>query len=315
MNIRTDLALEASALHGDPEGIVTTRYEKSKLSVIHTEIQSEEAALKLGKPQGTYVTIELPKLWSYDYALFSECVDVVADELRALLQLNEDAPVLVAGLGNEKITPDALGPASLRHLMITRHLKEHMPQWFAKAGLRQVGAISPDVLGNTGIEALHILKGVCQQSQPASLIVIDALAARSLSRLTSTIQLSNAGIVPGSGVGNAREEISQSSMGIPVVSVGIPTVVDAATLAADVLDATFRMLKEKSGQDDPSFLASEDCEKQALFQEVLAPQEQNPFVTPKEIDRIIQELGKLLGFAINKALHKDVTIDDMAKFN
>lgn len=313
--IRTDLAVELSEIAGKIDGVETEELTHRGLSLTRVTVKTPAAALKLGKAKGQYLTAQLPRLWSYDYTAFTECVDVLGNELKSLLNLDGDESVLVVGLGNDRITPDALGPLAVRSTMVTRHLKERMPEWFQQAELRRVAAVSPNVLGNTGIETAEIVRGICDRIKPDRVIVVDALAARRLARLTSTVQLADTGISPGSGVANRRSELSESTLGVPVVSVGVPTVVDAATLASDVVEQTEELLRRQTGKEGASILSGLPSEeKTQLFSEVLAPDDQNLMVTPKDIDRVIGEVSKMVGFAINTALHKDISVDEMAKF-
>ena len=201
--------------------------------------------------------------------------------------------MLVAGLGNAAITPDALGEKVIAQILATRHVKKGTGAYYRDIGVRSVAAVSTDVLGNTGMETAEILKGLTQQLRPKAVIVIDAMAARSLERLGKTVQISTAGIAPGAGVGNRRPQIDQALLGVPVISVGVPTVVDAATVAVDLL-----------GEEHVT-----DEEKEKL-REMVSPNGAAMFVTPREIDLLIQRGARMIGMAINAALNPCFTVND-----
>ena len=242
------------------------------------EILDAAGAEALGKPVGTYVAVDLRPYFSRRPARFAGAVRTLAEELAPLLP--EEGAVLVAGLGNAAMTPDAIGPAAVGHLLVTRHLGEAVP------GLRGVAAAAAGVLGTTGMEAAEWVRGLAERVEPAAVIVIDALAARSVERLCTAVQIADAGIVPGSGVGNARMALNRETLGVPVVSVGVPTVVDAATLAADLLG-------------------------EGGTPEALGRRGRELFVTPKDVDAQIRELGKLVGYGVNLALQRGLTVADL----
>jgi spore protease len=221
---------------------------------------------------------------------FKRSVQAVADELRPLLP-DAGTAVLLAGLGNRDITPDAIGPLAMQNSLVTRHLVDKMPEDFGH--MRPVAAISPGVLGTTGMESREVIMGAIRHVEPGAVVIIDALTSRRLSRLCSTIQISDSGIVPGSGVGNARAALNKETLGIPVISVGVPTVVDAVTLMAD--------LTEQAGQPEPDW---EEIEK---FSGGL-------MVTPKEIDTQVQALARVIGYAVSAALHPGMDADDIQGF-
>ena len=249
------------------------------------EILDQRGALLLGKPEGCYITIETDCARRHREDAFRRSVEAVAGELKSLLP-PDSGTVLVAGLGNGAMTPDAIGVLALRSLVVTRHLVRqlHMKR------LRSVAAVSPGVLGTTGMETAEILQGAVRQLRPGVLLVIDALAARKMERVCATVQLSDSGIVPGSGVGNHRQALNRESMGIPVITVGVPTVVDSATLIADAL--------EQLGQAAPP----------ALFQE------ESCFVTPKDIDAQVRTLARLVGYAVSLALQEQLSYQDLSSF-
>lgn len=295
---RTDLAVEAHELWNEsPEektilrGVKARDYTNQGCTVTKVSILDEEGSEALGKPCGTYVTVELTGLARHENDSFERCVRAIADEISKMVQIEPDQSVLVVGLGNWNITPDAIGPKTVDNTMVTRHLVERMPDVFG--ALRGVSALTPGVLGTTGLESAEIIRGVVDRSNPACIIVIDALVSRKLSRLCSTVQIADTGIVPGSGVGNARAAINREVLGVPVIAIGVPTVVDAATLAAD--------LTESAGI----------CDVPA---EQLAPFGGSLIVTPKEIDSQVSDIAKVVGYAINMSLHDGLDIDEITGY-
>lgn len=210
-------------------------------------------------------------------------------------------PILVVGLGNIYVTPDALGPKVINEVDVTRHLLEYMPEVMDKS-TREVSAVSPGVLGTTGIETVEILKGIVDNVKPKLVIVIDALASRSIERISSSVQLADTGIVPGAGVGNARKELTQESLGTPVIALGIPTVVEAATIAADSLTLFIQKVQEQGESNDFLNKLQED-DKYNIIKEILAPEEYNFIVTPKEIDALIEKMKDVVARGINFAIN------------
>lgn len=285
---RTDLALERrEAGAQDCPGTQYDERQAGKVKITHIRVMDQEGERALGKPIGNYITLEVPP-FSADAELFDGRVDVMAKELAALLP--EKGGVLVVGLGNHQITPDALGPKALESILATRHLSEELLQNIGLPGLRPVCAVAPGVLGQTGMETGEIIEGLVEQLQPAAVIAIDALASRSLSRLGCTIQISDTGIEPGAGVGNRRKEISRRTLGTPVIAIGVPTVVDAVTLAADLL--------------------GDDGQETAMKQQV-EPRGMPMMVTPREIDLLVQRAAKMLALGINCALQPTLSPEDI----
>lgn len=288
---RTDLALEARTLcpdAGSLRGVISQETTREGFPVTTVEVKDEAGAAALGKPIGRYVTLELDPLLRRQTDAFPRAVSALAAELRALLPGPSHSPVLVVGLGNRAITPDLLGPLVLDHLLVTRHLVSGAPEHFAS--YRPVSALAPGVLSATGIESADIAAAVSSVLRPSFVIAVDALASRSLSRVCRTVQLSNAGISPGSGVGNHRMALTREGLGVPVLSVGVPTVVDAATLALDIL--------EEAGLDD-------------LDPDALLGCGADLFVTPREIDAQIASLSKLIGYGLSMALNPRLSLDDL----
>ncbi len=302
---RTDLALEthenfterAEELSG------VSVYDKSvkDIEITQVTIETEEAALKMGKPIGNYITIQAPDLRYIDKKLYEKICRQIADEIKELLDEDVDRPILVVGLGNRAITSDSLGPEVVDRLIITRHLFSHAPEMLS-ANYASVCAIAPGVLGITGIETEEVVSAVCDKVKPCAVIVVDALAARSIDRITNTIQICDTGINPGAGVGNNRREISQKTLGVPVVAVGVPTVVDAATIAEDTLSLAFSDFAEKLPFDE--ILHSGKISKEIL----------NFTTTPKEIDILIRKAAEVVANGINFALHDQITFEDIDIF-
>ena len=285
--LRTDLALEAG---GTPlgqgefstavDGIVHSRREEEGVVTEVVEVRSPAAARALDKPEGRYVTLTPEGVLRRDSGAFPRTVRLIARELGEFLKEVGEGPVLVAGLGNRFITPDALGPGVHRHILVTRHLVEELPEQFGY--LRPVASVAAEVLGNTGVESGEVVRALCARLRPACVIAVDALAARSAARLCRTIQITDTGITPGSGVGNHRFALTRESLGVPVIALGVPTVVDAATLCADL-----------TGQDT-------------------RPEEgRTLMVTPRDIDRQIADLSRLLGFGISLALQPTMTVAEL----
>lgn len=286
LTIRTDLAAEAHALWRENAKKTTSlpgvRAREKTLcgyGVHCVEILDGEGARALGKPQGTYFTLDTAPLRRGDSDGFSRAVSAIAGLLRALLP--PEGTVLVCGIGNRQMTPDALGPLALEHLLVTRHLGGVLP------GLRPVAAIGAGVLGTTGMEVAEWVRGAAQRVEPSAVVLVDALAARSPDRLCATVQIADSGLVPGSGVGNHRMALDRKTLGVPVISLGVPTVVDAATLARDLAGA------------EP------DGAKQPLSGKTL-------FVTPDSIDADIREAAKLVGYGITLALQPGLELEDLA---
>lgn len=304
---RTDLAVEAheAARARTPQlpGVDFREERHGPVTVSAVTILDEEGAAAMGKPPGRYVTIEARSLLQRAGDVQETVARRLADELRRLLP-GPEARVFVVGLGNWKATPDALGPKVVARLVVTRHLADYVPADL-QGGLGSLCALAPGVLGITGLETVEIIEGVVRRVQPDAVVAVDALAARSLARILTTVQLSDAGIHPGSGVGNHRRAITRDSLGIPVVAVGVPTVVHAFTIAMDALDLLVQRLR--ASHPFYSYLDRlEGTEKQQVIQEVLAPFVGDLMVTPKEIDALVDDLATVVAAGINAAVHPRV---------
>ena len=292
--IRTDLALEVRESFPDDDveikGVILTEDydEVNNIRVTTVEIKDEKGAKAMQKPIGTYITIEAPELAKLDEDYHQPVSDCIAENLRKLAGNLKQEEVLVVGLGNREVTPDALGPQVVDNLFVTRHLiREYGKEFKDKNRLGIVSAISPGVMGQTGMEAQEIIKGIVKETKPKLIIAIDALASRSVNRLNTTVQIADTGISPGSGIGNNRKALNEESLGIKVIALGVPTVVGASTIVAD----TLTKYMENSG------FSEEDIYK--FISEVNGQQMENMFVTPKNIDESI----KRISFTVSEALN------------
>ena len=360
-SIRTDLALEAHELDQEQQqkqrekqkqassGVIVKEKDEDGVHITKVEIKPE-AAERLGKKAGSYITFEIQGIRNKDTELQEKVERVFAKEFHHFLEqtgISKDASCLVVGLGNWNVTPDALGPIAVENLLITKHIFELQPEQVSD-GFRPVSAISPGVMGITGIETSDIIHGVIEKTKPDFVIAIDALASRSIERVNTTIQVSDSGIHPGSGVGNKRKELSKETLGIPVIAVGVPTVVDAVSITSDTIDfvlkhfgremregnkpsrslvpagMTFGEKRTLTDEDLPDEASRtnimgivgslEEEEKRQLIQEVLAPLGHNLMVTPKEVDVFIEDMANVLAAGLNAALHGDVDQDNVGAY-
>ena len=286
---RTDLAMESCSAAGDClRGVEQTTRHCVGCCIHRVRVTSSEAAVVLGKPLGTYITVDCGQIHRFDRERTGEVAHLLAGELRGMTcSLTGRLPgvglgVFVAGLGNAKLTADAVGPGTVDRLTATRHLQEHESALFRSLGCSALSALSPGVLGQTGIETLELLRGAVRSVRPNLVVVVDALAARSCSRLASTVQISDSGIVPGSGVGNYRTAITSETLGVPVIAIGVPTVVNSSTLVWDALKEAHI---EEIGDELQAVL-----ENGKSF-----------FVSPKESDLISDAVSELLSDAISEA--------------
>ncbi|MCL2202977.1 MAG: GPR endopeptidase [Defluviitaleaceae bacterium] len=322
-NIYTDLALEnCEQLHSESDdalnGIEITTEEESQqgITVTWVKITNEAGAQSMGKPVGNYITLESAAMKESDPPAHEEISKILARKLGELFPLPPNATILVVGLGNWQVTPDALGPQVCEKMLVTRHLQEIMPHEL-QGRVRSVSALRPGVMGITGIETAEIILGVTRRITPDLIIAIDALAARKTARVNTTIQISDTGINPGAGLGNKRTPINRESVGIPVIAIGVPTVVDAATLVNDTMDNLLHALKNAASQSDVFFDMLDNMagdERYALIKEILDPEAGNMFVTPKEVDAVITRLAHIIASALNMALHPGITPEDVNRY-
>jgi spore protease len=307
MGVNLDLALEAREIIRGETGqevpgvrVDKETYDHATVTIVH--IEDENAQSMMGKPVGKYITIEAPVIRENNPAAHREVAEVLAEQLKKMLNnLSMEANVLVVGLGNWNATPDALGPKVVNKCLVTRHLFQYAPQEL-QGGMRPVSAIAPGVLGITGIETSEIIRGVVDKTKPQLVIAIDSLAARSVDRIATTIQLADTGINPGSGIGNKRSGINEETMGVKVIAIGCPTVTHAAIIAQDAIE---KYIKSTTGwAGDPT----------EAVKQVLEPFGGNLTVTPKEIDTLIEDVSHIVSGGISMALHPGVDPEDYAYY-
>lgn len=292
--IRTDLAeelrdramsAEAKADSGELDGVLYRETEKGDVKISTIEIVNENGEKKLGKKCGKYVTISYPTASRLGYAELIALCDILAEQIRSLC--GDVSSALVCGLGNRALAADAVGVLAAEKVLVTHHMKKNDSSFFRKSGFFDLAALSPGVMAKTGMEAADLVKSAVEDLRPDVVIAVDSLAAREAARLARTIQLSDTGLSPGSGVGNRRASFDRAYIGVPVIAIGVPTVVDTATLVYDALEGK---------ETNP-----------ALLQKL-----SGLFVSPKEIDVIAENVGKIIGYAINRAFHGDFSYEEMA---
>ncbi|MDL4841483.1 GPR endopeptidase [Aquibacillus rhizosphaerae] len=354
--VRTDLAVEAKDMYVENEkkedrqikGVQVKERNEGDINVTYVQID-ETGATSLDKKAGNYITIHSEGVKRQDTKMQEQTAKILAKELIELIResnIPKDATCLVVGLGNWNVTPDALGPMAAEKVLVTSHLFKLQPQYVAE-GYRPVSAMTPGVMGITGIETSDIIFGVIEKTKPDFVIAIDALASRSVERVNATIQLSDSGIHPGSGVGNKRKEISKETLGIPVIALGVPTVVDAVTITSDTIDFVLKHFgREWNERNKPSKaltpggmnfgsrkLTDEDLphpekrkavlgmigelteeEKRSLIKEVLTPLGHNLMVTPKEVDGFMKDMAHVIAEGVNAALHENVNIKNFGSY-
>lgn len=272
---RTDLAVEAHRVRADAgalDGVEIRETNQGGFRVTTVTVQSDSASEKLCKPKGVYHTVTVEPVLRREEDAFSAATDLLSSLLRELISDVSESSALVVGLGNRAITPDAVGPKTMESVLATRHLRDQMPDMFS--AFRAVSALSPGVLGSTGIEASDMVQAIVRDLHPGVVIAVDALACSEPERLCRTIQISDTGISPGSGVGNHRQALNRETLGVPVVAVGVPTVMDIATVS----------------------------DSEALS---------GLFVTPRDIDTVVSDFSKLIGYSANLALQPDLSISDL----
>jgi len=306
--IRTDLAVESKEKYEknnvEIKGVaIQEKYEEAlDLNTTVVRIQTEQGAKAMEKPKGTYITMEAPNLIVPDEDYHRGISQVLAHHLKELLHLEKEKSILVVGLGNREITPDALGPYVVDQLNVTRHIVQEYGRYaVGKGGSRIVSAIVPGVMAQTGMESAEIIRGIVNETTPDLIMVIDALAARSTKRLNRTIQISDAGIHPGAGVGNHRSEITKDTMGIPVIAIGVPTVVDAATIVNDTMENFITALETSETLKGVGVVLQgyNSAEKYELVKELIAPHLNGMFVTPKDIDDTVRRISYTISEAMN----------------
>ncbi len=306
-NFRTDLACERRDIYKKVNGLeeiegIETEQKGDEIRINTVKITNEKGEQAIGKPKGTYVTIDIKDFKIADEEKIQKASEAVTEELKKLINnyATKTDDILVVGLGNRFVTPDSLGPKVITEIEITRHLLKYAPQYL-EPNTRPVSAVSPGVLGTTGIETFEIVKGIIDNINPKLLIVIDALASRSIERISSTIQIADTGIVPGSGVENARKTLNKESLGIPVIALGVPTVVDLGTIIDEGLDLFITKLQEKAESNEYLNKLKEQDNYEEI-KEALTPTDYNMIVTPKEIDDLIEKMKDVIARGINFAV-------------
>jgi spore protease len=323
-NVATDLALEAKELAESPKGSpipgISSEVEKGEgITVTLLHVQNEQGEQAIGKMKGRYVTIEVPGLRGGDTVLQDKVATAFAKHFESFLKDLNIAPmarVLIVGLGNVNVTPDALGPLVVENVMVTRHFFELMPDQVAP-GYRPVSAVAPGVLGTTGIESSDIIQGITEKSSPDLIIAIDALASRSLERVNTTIQIADTGIHPGSGIGNKRKGLTKEQLGVPCIAIGVPTVVYASTIVSNAFELMKAHLERQNG-DTNQILGllngMDENERLGLVREVLTPVGHDLLVTPKEVDEFIEDIANIIASGLNAALHEAVDSSNVAAY-
>ncbi|MBD2869454.1 GPR endopeptidase [Paenibacillus sp. IB182493] len=324
-DVRTDLALEAKEMAEAPQGgpipgIQSETTEDNGITVTQLHVQNEQGSQAIGKMVGHYVTIEVPGLREGDTDLQDRVATQFAkhfEEFLERLSINKSARVLIVGLGNWNVTPDALGPLVVENVMVTRHYFELMPDQVAP-GYRPVSAVAPGVLGITGIESSEIVHGIVEKTKPDVVIAIDALASKAVERVNTTIQIADTGIHPGSGIGNKRKGLTEEILGVPVIAIGVPTVVYASTIVNNTLEMMRSHFDKQSGGNTDQILGlvnqMDNNERLQLVKEVLSPLGHDLLVTPKEIDEFIEDIANIIASGLNASLHEAVDTDNVAAY-
>ena len=300
--VRTDLADEAAEKLKEKQGIygdgITFESDMIRgVKVDTVKVFGEKARLNIGKPEGRYVTVTTGEVWKNDRQTFENIAKAIAQTVENMLPKDKGL-CLVAALGNDKIIADAIGPYAADNIIVTRHIKQKNKKLYDDFDFGECACIVPGVMGDTGAEALEIIKGAVKMLKPSFVVVIDALASGNVERLAKTVQITDSGISPGSGVGNERQEISKSTLGVPTVAIGVPTVVEAQTLCLDMLSASL-----EGERDIYNYIESRMPDNIGRF-----------FVCPKETDKIIKSMAKLVGYSVNLAVHGDFALSEMDEF-
>lgn len=299
---RRDMYKKANEIEDEVEGIECEVEEKDNIRITRVKILNEKGEEALNKKKGNYVTIDVNKITNLNEENENSIIDTISNELKDILKihLKPEEDVLIVGLGNDDMVADALGSEVIDRIEVTRHIKKYFPQYL-KPGERAISAIAPSVMGKTGIETYEIVKGVVDKTKPKVLIVIDSLASRNIERISKSIQISDTGIIPGGGVGNAREGLTYDALGIPVIALGIPTAVETAVIVNDALNVFIEKLQDeaKSNQYLNNLKENDNYEE---IKEALNPKDYNLIVTPKEIDELIVSLSEILSESINISL-------------
>ncbi len=310
-SIHTDLAIEASAVENLKivdnleSGISSNIFEKDGITVTEVKITNKKGEEAVGKPIGKYVTLEVPSLRDDISRVYDNTQKMLTEELKKFIDLKKVQTVLVVGLGNRFVTPDALGPKVIDKLLVTRHLYGVLPDEIT-SHMHSLCAVAPGVLGITGIETGEIIKGIADKIKPDIIIAIDALASRKTSRISTTFQIADTGIVPGSGIGNKRHALNEETIGVPVIAIGVPTVIEAVAVANDAIDMLIEAVKSNADKESSiykSMDAFDNENRYKLISELLVPSGSELIVTPKEVDSIIDEVSGIIADSINDAVN------------
>jgi spore protease len=321
-SIKTDLAMEARELaqeqsrHEIPGVRVDNVEPAEDIRISRVEVFSEEGREIIGKPIGNYITLEVPGIRDRDPEYEEQVKQHLANEIRRLVHLRDDSVILIVGLGNWNITPDAVGPKVVDKVLVTRHIFEFVPDQVDDR-MRRVCAVAPGVLGITGIETGEIVKGIVDKIRPDVVIAIDALASRKTDRIGSTIQIADTGINPGSGIGNKRMGLTRESLGVPTLAVGIPTVVYAQTIGRDALSMLIREFSEKTEPSSEFYQMLQSMDEKHMNQlvgEVLTQGLGDLVVTPKEVDMLIDDVAGIIADGISLAIHKGLSMEDVSRY-
>lgn len=297
------------------------QYNKNNIDMSWIKILNHTGEKNMGKPIGNYITIESSLIKENNPEAHKDIINIFSEQLSKLFDINKNSSILIIGLGNWNVTPDALGPKVISKILVTRHIKDFLPDDINN-NISYVSAVSTGVMGTTGIETAEIVKGIVEKIKPDLVIAIDALASRKTTRINTTIQMTDTGISPGAGMGNKRKALNKDTLGVPVIAIGVPTVVDVGTLVNDtidiLIDSIISQVDEQSGKDFYKMLKNIDKqEKYNIITEALNnianPQVQDLFVTPKEVDEVVERLARIISMAINKSMHK-VDITEISKY-
>lgn len=309
MDFRTDMAVErrdlyrkANNIENEIDGVECNEEEIEDIKITRVNITNEQGEQALQKPIGSYVTIDVKKINNIATEKEDKIVEIISKELINVVDkhIGKQDEIMIVGLGNLYSTPDSLGSRVVNEVEITRHIKLYLPQYIDE-NTRAISAISPGVLGTTGIESAEIIRGIVDKVKPKMILAIDSLCSKNISRINKSIQISDTGIVPGGGVGNARDELSDKTLGIPVVALGVPTVVEMASITNDCLDLFIEDLQKKA-ESNETLNKLKDEDNYEKIKEALIPNDYNFIVTPKEIDELIEAMKDIISRGINEAL-------------
>lgn len=316
---RSDMAAEIAKpyMSDGNSGIRKTEFFDRGTEITRIDVLTDEAAEKLGKEKGRYVTVELKNAFDDDKA-FENAIEVLCGEMKSIIANTvgkEEFSAMLVGLGNSELTSDSVGPDVVKGIVVTSHIRENLPELFNSMNFNSVSAVLPGVLGKTGIETSVIVGAVAEKANPDAVILIDALAAHDPERLCRTVQISNTGISPGSGVGNNRTELSRKTLGIPVITIGIPTVIDTVTLTGNMISRLVRVLEKSTDGEEISVFESLSSVWNEKTAEVLKNRVGETglefIVTPKDIDCLVKKASRLVSVALNKALHNGISQEDI----